>query len=195
MPILYQTYVRCQVNLHAEEFTRPTQRPPRRAHNTLFTARSQVLRADPKKETINKLVNTIQRHGRNAAHLTRWELLVEWPELAAHARPRRCSCRSTGCRRQARVARPGPHLAGFTARICSPRTLTPRRRGTGGRTRLEHAGARRFAEVDLPHGHTAAGCYPDQLLLCSLAARLLSDKQRAGGGHHTDASHLRLRAG
>src|SRR5438477_8470530 len=27
MPILYQTYVRCQVTLHAEEFTRPALRP------------------------------------------------------------------------------------------------------------------------------------------------------------------------
>src|SRR5438309_4468050 len=90
------------------------QRPPRRTHNTLFTVRSQVLQADPKKETINKLVNTIHRDGPNTAHLTRWELLVEWPELAAHARPRRRSCRSTGSRRQPRMARPAPHLAGFT---------------------------------------------------------------------------------
>src|SRR5438445_2339579 len=173
----------------------PPRRPPRRPHHTLFTARTQVLQADPMKETINKLVNTIQRHGPNTAHLTRWELLVEWPELAAHARPRHCSCRSAGCRRQARVARPGPHLARFTARICSPRTLTPSRRGTGGRTRLEHAGTRRLAEVDLPHGHAAARCYRDHSRLCSRTARLLSDEQRAGGGHHADASHLRLRAG
>src|SRR5438067_615296 len=50
--------------------------------DTFFTVRSQVLQADPKKETINNPINTIQRHGPNAAHLTRWELLVEWPEQA-----------------------------------------------------------------------------------------------------------------
>src|SRR5207253_795826 len=37
MPRLYQTYVRCQVNLHAEEFTRLAPRATGRVSHTLFT--------------------------------------------------------------------------------------------------------------------------------------------------------------
>src|SRR5438477_10062927 len=45
--IFYQTYVRCQVNLHAEEFTRPTPTATKAHHHTFFTARSQVHQANP----------------------------------------------------------------------------------------------------------------------------------------------------
>src|SRR6266704_2442099 len=105
MPILYQTYVRRQLNLHTEEFTRPRPRPPGAPTTPSSQSVAKFSRrsaSPPKPETINNLVNTIHGHGPNTAHLARWELLVEWPELAADARPRRRSGRSAGCHRQAR---------------------------------------------------------------------------------------------
>src|SRR5438445_730260 len=55
MPRLYQTYVRCQVNLHAEEFAGPTPTATRRTHHTLFTARSQVLQANHVKNLVRRI--------------------------------------------------------------------------------------------------------------------------------------------
>src|SRR5207302_9438208 len=110
------------------------------------------------------------------AHLPRWKLLVERPELATDAlsasRPTGPTGRS-GRPRQARMARPGPGLVGVTSWIGRPRTPTSSRRGTGARPRMEHGAVHRFAEVDLPHWRAASCGHSDHRDLRPRTARLL----------------------